>query len=333
MQRLALCGILKRASALCFVLTALAGLGSAATAAPAGHFEWVTLGTQGGPIASLRRGEPANLLVRDGESYLVDAGDGAATRLLAAGSSYFALKGIFISHIHADHVGGLFAVLALRLQTRTVPPLTIYGPPGTRAIVDGLIAAMKPGAEAGFGMPGEVEISPATNLRVVELRGGDTVKLGAFSVTAAANSHYSFPPGSALAAHFQSLSFRFTLTDRSIVYTGDTGPSDAVERLAKGADLLVSEMVDLEAAEKLMARFSAHLSQEERDRSAAHLRLHHLTTEEVGKLAARAGVGKVVMTHIAGGGDPDPAAPARYIAEVQSRFHGPVALANDLDRF
>ena len=56
-------------------------------------------------------------------------------------------------------------------------------------------------------------------------------------MTAASNSHYTFSPGSAEVAKFVSLSFRFDAPDRSIVYTGDTGPSENVERLARNADL------------------------------------------------------------------------------------------------
>jgi hypothetical protein len=58
----------------------------------------------------------------------------------------------------------------------------------------------------------------------------------------------SFKPGSAEARKFQSLSYRFDMTDRSIVFTGDTGPSSDVERLARGADLLISEIGEPEAA-------------------------------------------------------------------------------------
>ena len=53
-----------------------------------------------------------------------------------------------------------------------------------------------------------------------------------------------FAPGSAEDRNYKSLSFRFDLPGRSIVYTGDTGPSAAVETLAKGADLLVSNFVE-----------------------------------------------------------------------------------------
>ena len=111
--------------------------------APAAY-TWVTLGTMGGPMPRPGRNEPANLLLRKGEAHLIDTGDGAMTAMADAGADYPNLRTIWISHIHFDHLGGLFAVLGLRLQSRAVGPLTIYGPPGMKDIVNGLIAAMRP---------------------------------------------------------------------------------------------------------------------------------------------------------------------------------------------
>ena len=312
---------------------ALAQNAPAATEAAKPATEWVTLGTMGGPVPNATRGEPANLLVHKGQYDLIDTGDGAATAFLRAGGNFRALRGIWISHIHFDHIGGLYGVLGLRLQTRTTTPLTVYGPPGTKAIVEGLIAAMQPSARSGFGVPGEVPIDPAASLNVVELDNGSTVTVGDMKVTAASNTHYSFPAGSEEERSFRSLSFRFDVPGTSIVYTGDTGPSNAVTALAKGAGLLVAELIDVEFTIANLRRRATDLTAEDLANMEMHLRSHHITTADIGAMAAAAGVKSVVITHLAGGGGKEPGAAERYVREVKKAFSGEVRVASDLERF
>lgn len=297
------------------------------------HFEWVTLGTVGGPVAEPGRHEPANLLARQGEAHLIDTGDGAATALVEAGSDYRDIRTIWISHIHFDHIGGLFAILGLRLQTRINSPLTVYGPPGMKDIVTGLLAAMQPSARSGFGVVGELAVDPASAIKVVELDDGASVKLGSFTVRVAANSHYSFPAGSAEGNYFRSLSYRFDLPDRSIVYTGDTGPSEKVVALASGADMLVTEMIDLDnmTPAKAGPRL-AQLSEGERKAMFEHLATQHLKPADIASMANRSRVKSVVVTHIAGG-LPDRGAAARYVRQISETYRGPIIVARDMDRF
>jgi ribonuclease BN (tRNA processing enzyme) len=292
-------------------------------------WQWVALGTQGGPVPSKLRSQPANLIVGPDSVYLVDAGDAAVTQIAASGQRLASLKAIFLSHLHFDHIGGLFGVLGIRNQERIATPLTIYGPPGTKRLVNGLLQAMGPSSEAGYGIPGEVPVPASSGIHIVELDDGTAVSVGAMTVRVARNSHYSFDPGSAKDRNYKSFSYRFDLPGRSIAYTGDTGASSAVTQLVAGADLLVSEMIDLTAVEKGMAA-SGRKSDPVMLR---HLADHHLSTTQIGDLAQSAGVKKVVLTHIAGGGARDADAAQRYTDEVKRRFAGEVSVANDLDRF
>jgi len=294
--------------------------------------EFVTLGTQGGPLANAVRSQPANALVLESGVYLVDVGDGAAGRLAAAGIPLQRLKGVFISHLHFDHTGGLAAILGLRFQINAPGVLTVYGPPGTEEMVAGLVASMQPGAEAGYGVPGEQTPDPAAMFSVVEIGDGAKVDLEDFTATAVENSHYSFPKGSEFDQRFDSLSFRFDLPERSIVYTGDTGPSESVEKLAKGADLLVAEMIDLEQTIDAVKRANPNMPEKTLTDMARHLSEHHLTPHEVGQLAHRADVKNLVVTHLATGaaGAIDT---APYAVEIVKVFNGRVTIAEDLDRF
>ena len=293
--------------------------------------QFITLGTHGGPVSDLKRSQPANALVVGQAAYLVDAGDGAVQQLARAGLSLAAVRAVFISHIHIDHTGGLFAVLGLRHQMGSTAKLTVYGPPGIKAMVDGLVAAIVPEAESGYGVPGEDYVPPKNTVEVIELRDGAIVKLDGLTVTVAGNTHYSFPKGSDMERRFGSVSFRFDLPNRSIVYTGDTGPSEAVTTLARGADLLVSELADPAFAETFVSRGPGPQPKRAREMHD-HMINHHISPEQVGQMAAKAKVRRVVITHLVAGRDPN-VDTAPLVAGVRKWFDGPVEIATDLNRY
>lgn len=324
--------IIACALALCTASISGASMPALAQQAQPGASSFITLGTMGGPVPDGNRSQPANVLVRGADAYLVDVGDGAVQQLAKAKIRVPQVKAAFLSHLHVDHTGGLAALLGLRNQTDIRDVITVYGPPGTRELVDGIIASMQPAARAGYGIPGQPWPAPAEAIKVVELADGQMVDLGGMKVRVAQNTHYDFAPGSAEDQRYKSFSYRFDLPERSIVYTGDTGPSAAVEKLAAGADLLVSEMIDVDATLAAVARNAPNMPEAARKKLAQHLTTHHLVPRDIGLLASRAKVKAVVVTHFAGG-TPSPARLADYPKEIGATFKGPVTIANDLDRF
>ena len=294
--------------------------------------EWITLGTMGGPIPNPTHSQPANALVVGDNVYLVDVGDGAAGRLVAAGESLKSVRAVFVSHLHFDHTAGLPAVIALRWQTNTFNGLTIYGPPGLKRTVDGIFDFMQFGAEGSYGVPGQVVKAADTGVEVVEIVDGSVIELDDFTLTAVRNSHYSWPKGSEEWEKFQSLSYKFDLPDRTIVYTGDTGPSDAVVEMAKGVDLYVSEMMDIDDTVAKVKRSNPNMPVPALKNMESHLRDHHVTPQQVGDMAARAGVKKLVVTHMVPGSD-YPSIIDDYTGRVKAEYDGEVILAKDLDRF
>lgn len=307
-------------------------LAAAQDGARDGEGIWITLGTGAGPVTSSTRSQPANLLRFGGRDYLVDVGDGAAGQSGKAGVQTKAIDAIFISHLHFDHTAGLTGILGLRFQTSGSDPLTIYGPPETQQLVDGILAAMEPGATANYGVAGAAPVDHRAGIRVVELRDGDSVDVDGMTVTVRKNTHYSFPEGSELAARFQSFSYRFDLPGRSIVYTGDTGPSATVEELASGADLLVVEMMDIPLTIGRMIAANPGIPETVSRAMQSHLSEHHLSPTHVGELATRAGVGSVVVTHFSGWEKKQPGH-LRYLQEIAAHYDGPYLIADDMDAF
>jgi ribonuclease BN (tRNA processing enzyme) len=291
---------------------------------------WTTLGTAGGPVPTADRAEPSNLLLAGDQSILVDTGDGTVNQLAQAGLDMRLIRTIFISHLHLDHSGGLGAVIGLRWMNQFPGQLTVYGPPGIKEVVDGIVASMAPPARIGFGL-GTLPPSPAGSVRAVELRGGQLVDLGnGLSVKTAANSHFDHD-GQPDAANI-SLSFRFDIGGRSITYTGDTGPSGAVDSLSAGTDMLVSEVIDLDRLLKDIRQHRVDASAEMLTSMQKHLSTHHLLPADIGLMAAKAKVKRVVLTHYA-----IPGALSKselsLREDIAKAYSGPVDLARDLSSF
>lgn len=297
----------------------------------------ILLGTAGGPIIRKNRSQPAHLLTVDGKAYLIDAGDGVSRQLVKAGYQPFDVSSVFLTHLHMDHVNGLASILAFNWVSRRNNHMSIFGPPGTRAIVDaGVAYSAVP--EAIFELqyppaPKMPDLVKATELGAISADGppvtiyqDDKVR-----VSAVENAHYS-------TIHLpqrdygkdRSYSYRFDTPELSVVFTGDTGASEAVTRLAKGADILVTEVIDLEKQLSLMR--ASGLPMEQLGPLIDHMKLEHITPEEIGAMAAAAGVKKVILTHVVPGADGE-ADMTPYVMGVKKHYNGPVILGRDLDIF
>lgn len=308
-------------------MTAGLALAGPAAAAPPIALTFTTLGTNSGPIPRPDRSEPANLVRYGDQRILVDVGDGAAEQLAKAGVGIEKVQTILISHLHFDHTGGLFAFLALRFQTSGADLLTIYGPPGTQETVTRLFAATQPGALSIQTM--RMSGGPDAGVKVVEIGDGSRFNIDDVKISAIENTHYvtlKTPPGTARPV---SLSYRFDAPGRSVLYTGDTGPSAKVEQLCQGVDLLVSEMMDPGLAIARIKVTRPGGSPALYDLVEDHFRREHLSPAEVGKLAARCGAKTVATTHIAL--EREELAGARK--QIAAQFKGKIVVAEDLQVF
>ena len=292
---------------------------------------FTTLGTGGGPMQNPLASQPAHLVMNGERPVLVDCGEGAMGQLKRAGVEFRDVQQIFLTHHHFDHIGSLFACLGLNMMTMRPTPLTIYGPPGTKAILDNLITACDVPQAIGFGVKGQTMPHPRDFVRVEEMSDGARIELGEMVVTACENTHYR-PEHELLEPGPVSLSLRFDLPGRSLFFTGDTGPCLAVETLAQGVDLLVSEMMDLDLTMGRVRASNPHMPDAAIEKIRTHLALHHLSPEDVGDLASRVGAGHVVATHFAPGcATPDTA--DSYAARIAARFGGQVSIGRDLQSY
>jgi ribonuclease BN (tRNA processing enzyme) len=326
--------------------TALFTSGAAAQGPPgdeAGHGTQILfLGTSGGPPLHADRSKPATLLIVGNRYYLVDCGIGTMQRLLEAGVDPQQIRTIFLTHLHSDHDLGLVELLAddyFLLNLRGArDTIDIYGPPQTSELVDAafryITITVRPFAAENastYRADRGKFISPFIAHEFDS--DGEIFHDDRIRITAAQNSHYALMPAQ-FRKSFQSYSYRIETPDGVVVFTGDTGPSDAVDRLARGADVLVAETAarddkDREQFIEAMTRQN-HWSAARAQAFRAHFQSEHLDTDEIGQLAVRAGVKAVLLYHY----DPDDKPPHEsFVGAVRKRFEGPVFAPDDLDRF
>jgi ribonuclease BN (tRNA processing enzyme) len=117
--------------------------------------------------------------------------------------------------------------------------------------------------------------------------------------------------------------YRFDTADRSVVISGDTNYAPGLVALAKGADVLVHEVLYLPGLDRLLARVP----------NAATLRKHivdsHTVVEDVGRLAAQAQVKTLVLSHFVPGDDPE-ITDDMWSAGVRKHFKGKIIVGKDL---
>jgi ribonuclease BN (tRNA processing enzyme) len=289
---------------------------------------FITLGTAGGPMQNPERAQPSHVVMYDDTPILVDCGEGAMRQLKRAGIEFRNVRDIFLSHHHFDHIGSLFACFGLNMMIQRRETLTIYGPPGTQQIVDGLIAACNVPNEIGFGVAGQRLPHPRDFVEVCEIVPDDVIEIGELKVTCCENTHYR-AEGKLGEEGYLSLSLRFDAPDRSILYTGDTGPSETVETFAKGVDLFVGEMMDVDKTMEKVREMNPQMPDERIQQIGEHLSQHHLSPEQLAEMAARAGADHVVAVHFAPGLLSPETIPT-YTKRVQSTFSGEVSLGVDL---
>lgn len=263
----------------------------------------IFLGTAGS-LPTPDRSLPAILVNREGDLLLFDCGEGTQRQMMIARTGMMRLSHIFLTHLHADHILGIPGLLETMAFQGREDPLVIAGPPRMArmvAILNSLGCCAR-----------DFEV------RALEMRPGDAVRLNGYTVTAIATQHSVPSLGYMLQEDMRPGRFNreraielgvpvgpmFGMLQRGesvevdgrvvrpedvlgaprpgrkIVYSGDTRPTREIEEASRNADLLIhdgalaDDMIDWAIETK------------------------HTTAGEAAALAARAGVRRLVLTHI-----------------------------------
>jgi ribonuclease BN (tRNA processing enzyme) len=269
----------------------------------------VLLGTKGGPTPSAFRAPASVAISVDGHLYLLDSPSGVAVQLAKAGFRLDQLSQLFITHNHSDHVLDAGNLMVLAWGSGLKAPVTIQGPPPLKDIVSRSLAASSYDTSARMREEGRPPLNPLVKVHEISAP-GVIFEDARVKVTSALVDHFTVKP---------AFAYRFDTAARSIVVSGDTTFSDNLVKLATGADVLIHEAMYLPGVDQL-ADGNASVKE--------HLLRSHSTTEQVGMVAARAGVKKLVLSHLV------PAFPSitdeMWLRGVRKTFTGEAIVGRDL---
>ena len=291
-------------------------LAAAGRAPPAGRdrpkTRLILLGTAGGPRPRKSRSASAQVIIANETPYVVDCGDGVARQLVFAGVPLATIRHIFITHHHSDHNADYGNLLLLAWTAGLRTRVDAWGPPPLQRMTGQFFEMNAADIDARIADEQRVPLAPLVHVH--ELSGGGVMRDANVTVTAALVHH---PPME------RALAYRFDAVDRSFVISGDTGRSDSLVDLARGADVLVHEALYPAGIDRLVAGVA---NAPDLKRS---IMSHHTTAEEAGWVAQAAGVKTLALSHLVPAEDPS-ITEQMWIDAARKWFRGRIVVGRDL---
>ncbi|MBV9417684.1 MAG: MBL fold metallo-hydrolase [Solirubrobacterales bacterium] len=310
--------------------------------------ELVLLGTAGAPLPVAGRAGISSALAVDDRVFVIDCGRGSPSAFVDAGLGFTQLEAIFITHLHADHVGDLPGMLLYPWGVRTgdagpLPPVRVYGPgspsslpagdaefqrettispeapvPGTADLVRHILAGYAFDLNVmplDAHMPDAGQLVRAMDIHFPARADGTLVfPLVVFEDPAVRVSVIPVTHGRVMPA----FAYRFDTAGGSIVFSGDTTANEDLIALAEGADILVHCVADL-----------AYLGRHGFTGAALHrMAALHTDVNDVGSVAERAGVHELILNHYVPA-EPDAITEAEWEERAARSFSGKTTAGTD----
>lgn len=289
------------------------------------RFEVVFLGT-GSPLPSADRCGAGQVVVAGETHVLVDCGWGAARRLVPSGVRPNVIDVALFTHMHTDHMTDVPDFLFQRWTQGATVPLRVFGPEGTQEMIHGFLMALR--RDIGFRLAHHGDKLHPDGIRVevtevpVSASPVEFLALGGLRFESFEVDHFPVVP---------AFGYRASFDGRTVVLSGDTSYCASLEAASAGADMLVCEAMNTPMMTQMIAMLKA-AGRERESGLMSDVPSYHIGTEEIARLATRASVGEIVLSHIIPPIPNDTAREAEFMAGMSDLFPGPIRVARDMQR-
>ncbi len=247
----------------------------------------ILLGTAAGPVPGRTREMTSHVMLSNGAAYMLDCGLGCTDQYARTGIPFQALRSIFITHHHPDHNIEYGPLLIVGWVQGMPLGVRAFGPPPLKQMTEDFMRAYKQTVDFWAE---DFKMKPLVSVEVQEISAaGPVMQDDNVKVSATIVNHPPVKP---------ALGYRFDFKDRSIAFSGDTTPVEAMAKLAEGADVLVHEVMYVPAVEDYVRGQVAKGRPVNFENFMAHMRADHSPVEDVGRIAEEAGVKTLVLSHL-----------------------------------
>lgn len=282
----------------------------------------------GSPFPDDRRSGPCTLVIAGKRQFVFDAGSGASRNIGKMGFNQGRIDAVFLTHFHSDHIDGLGELMLQRwVAGSNAAPVPVYGPLGVETVLSGFMQAYGQDQHYRVAHHGDATV-PASGFggvaKVFTLEAGqhtvvyrdDNVEVAAFEV-----DHSPVHP---------AVGYRIRYKGRSVVLSGDTKKSAAVQREAQGVDLLVHEALSQPLVLRLRDA-AGSVGRANLKKIFGDILDYHASPEEAAETAQAAHVGYLLLNHIVPTLPSLPGMEKAFLGGASDIYTGPIRVGSDGD--
>ncbi|MBW1642643.1 MAG: MBL fold metallo-hydrolase [Deltaproteobacteria bacterium] len=273
------------------------------------------LGT-GSPMVNPARACASTLVTAGENAFIIDTGRGFYNNLAATGRQDADM--VLFTHFHSDHIADFGELLVARAIAGAIQPLATIGPNGAASVIDGLMAAYELDRRYRHDHHGDKYSPAGASAKVTEAAPGVVLDQDGIKITMFEVNHSPVSP---------AVGYRFNYKGRSIVISGDTVMIPAMIEQSRDADILVHDTMN-----KDMVQMGLDAIKESNPRLVAmgeEMMEYHADRMEVARIAQKAGVKKLVLTHLVPGIPPEEAMESLFIQGMDEIYSGTIIAGRD----